>query len=127
MHWASSHHPFDADEIGFIVQHRVGRALSQVDATPEQRDKVNAIARAAVNDVIAMRKDPSSRRDKVLTILTADTIDRSALEALRADGLNTADAASKRIVQAVEDAAEVLKPEQRRQLAEHWKQWHMHP
>src|SRR5271169_6006672 len=63
-YWACHHHAFDAEEIGFIVQHRIDRALSKVDATPEQRDKINAIAKAAVNDVIAMRKDPTGRREK---------------------------------------------------------------
>ncbi len=126
-HWAGHHHAFDAEEITFIVQHRVDRALSKVDATPEQRDKVNAIAKAAIGDVLAMRKDASGGREKFLTIMKADSIDRSALEALRTEHINTADAASKRILQAVADAAEVLKPEQRRQLAARWEQWHMHP
>ncbi len=126
LHWAGHHH-LDAAEINFIVQHRIGRALSKVDATPEQRAKVEAIAKAAVDDVMAMRKDPTSLREKLLAILTADTVDRPALEALRADQFNVANAASKRILQAVAEAAEVLKPEQRRQLAEHWKQGHMHP
>ncbi|MGO9547600.1 MAG: Spy/CpxP family protein refolding chaperone [Rhodomicrobium sp.] len=124
-HWAG-HPRFDAEEITFIVQHRIGRALSKVDATPEQREKIDAIAKAAVNDVMAMRKDRSARREKILAIMKADTIDRSALESLRAEQIGVADTASKRIVQAVEDAADVLKPEQRRQLAERWEQWHMH-
>ncbi|MGO8953733.1 MAG: Spy/CpxP family protein refolding chaperone [Rhodomicrobium sp.] len=126
FHWAGHHRFLDADEIGFIVQHRINRALSKVDATPEQRDKIDTIAKAAVNDVMAMRKDRSGLREKFLTIMKADTIDRSALEALRAEQINNADAASKRILQAVADAAEVLKPEQRRQLAGRWEQWHMH-
>ena len=126
-HWAGHHHAFDAEEIGFIVQHRVDRALSKVDATPEQRDKINAIAKAAVNDVMAVRKDPTSRREKLLAIMTADTIDRSALEALRTEQIDRVNAASKRILQALEDAGDVLKPEQRRLLAERWEQWHMHP
>lgn len=127
LHWAGWHRHFDADEISYIVQHRVGKALSKVDATQEQRDKIDAIAKAAVNDVMAMRKDPSARREKLLAIMKADTIDKPALEALRAEQLDVAQAASKRIVQAVGDAAEVLKPEQRRELAQHWEQWHTRP
>ncbi len=126
FHWGH-HHPFDAEEIAFIVQHRLGHALSRVDATQEQRDKVNAIAKAAIDDVMAMRKDPAARHEKVLAILKADTIDRSALESIRAEQLGVGEAASKRIVQAVADAAEVLKPEQRRQLAAEWERWHMLP
>ena len=125
-HWAH-HHPFDAEEITFIVQHRIGHALSKVDATQEQRDKIDAIAKAAIDDVMAMRKDPAARHEKVLAILKADTIDRSALEAIRAEQLGVGEAASKRIVQAVADAAEVLQPGQRRQLAQEWERWHMLP
>jgi periplasmic protein CpxP/Spy len=127
LHFWGHHHQFDAEEITFFVQHRIGRALSRVDATQEQRDKIDAIAKAAINDVVAMRKDPAARRDKVLAIFKADTIDRSALETIRAEQLGIGEAASKRIVQAIADAAEVLKPEQRRQLADDWQRWHMLP
>jgi periplasmic protein CpxP/Spy len=126
FHWGH-HHPFDAEEITFFVQHRIGHALSRVDATQEQRDKINAIAKAAITDVVAMRKDHDARREQALALFKADSIDRNALEALRAERLSAGDAASKRIVQAVADAAEVLKPEQRRQLAGDWERWHMLP
>lgn len=125
-HWAG-HHPFDAEEIGFIVQHRIDRALSKVDATADQRDKIHAIAKAAISDVIAMRKDQPDGPEKFLAIMKADSVDRSAIESLRTEKLKMADAVSKRILQAVEDAADVLKPEQRRQLADAWQQHHMHP
>jgi len=125
-HWG--HQPFfDAEDIGFIAKHRVERLLSKVNATPEQRDKVDAIVTAAVNDVMALRKDQTGRHEKILAIIKADTVDRSALESLRAEQLGLAEAASKRIVQAVAEAAEVLTPEQRRRLAERWEQWRGHP
>jgi len=63
-------------------------------------------------------------RDKVLAartsareLLTQQTIDRTAIEKLRADQIAIYDAASKRLVQAVADAAEALTPEQRRKLS----------
>ena len=125
-HWG--HQPFfDAEDMSFIVQHRVDRMLTSVDATPEQRSKIDAIVKAAVNEIMPLRKDPDGRREKILAIIKADTVDRSALESLRAEQIGVAEAASKRIVQAVAEAAEVLKPEQRRQLAERWEQWRGHP
>src|SRR5262249_47201901 len=126
-HWAGHHHHLDAEEINFFVEHRTGRILSKADATPEQREKVLAIVKAAVNDVMAMRQDPAARREKFVGILKADPVDKSALEALRAEQISLADAASKRIVQAIADAASQLKPEQRRQLAEGWEHWHIQP
>ena len=54
-----------------------------------------------------------------------------AIESFRAEQLALADAASKRIAQALGDAAEVLTPEQRRKIDEHltarrafWRGWH---
>jgi periplasmic protein CpxP/Spy len=123
-HLAGHHHALDAEEIDYLVEHRVNRLLSKVDATQEQRDKVVRIVKAAVNDVRALRKGPWDQREKFAGLLRADTIDRAALENLRAEQLSTADAATKRLLQAVADAAEVLTPEQRRQLAELWEHRH---
>ena len=67
-------------------------------------------------------------------LLTQPTVDRSAIEALRAEQLSLADAASKRFAQALGDAAEVLTPEQRRKIDDRltelrerrgfWHRWH---
>ena len=67
---------------------------------------------------MALRKDPVARRgEKVLAIFKADTIDRAApWKRSGRSNLVEAEAASKRIVQANADAAEVLKPEQQCQL-----------
>ena len=46
-------------------------------------------------------------------LLTANTIDRAALEKVRAERLAEADRVSKELVNALADVAEVLTPEQR--------------
>ncbi len=125
-HWAH-HHRLDAEEVTFFIQHRFGRVLSAVDATQEQRDRINAIVKDTVKDVMALRKDRAAQREKVLAMFTADSIDRSALEALRAEKLALGDIASKRIVRAIADVAEVLNPEQRRQIAAEWERRHPLP
>jgi Spy/CpxP family protein refolding chaperone len=51
-----------------------------------------------------------------MALLSADTFDRAALETLRAEQVAKFDTASKRIVQAVSDAAGVLTVEQRKEL-----------
>ncbi len=48
------------------------------------------------------------------------------LEALRANQLQLAEQASKRFTQALADIADVLTPEQRKQLAERMGRWHGH-
>jgi uncharacterized membrane protein len=65
-----------------------------------------------------MREKAQAARAQALVLLTAPTIDRAAIERLRADQIALADAASKRITQAVADASDVLSADQRRKIAD---------
>jgi Spy/CpxP family protein refolding chaperone len=57
-------------------------------------------------------------RARGLSLLTAPSVDRSAIERLRVEQMGLADTASKRIAQALADASDVLTPEQRRKVAD---------
>ena len=57
-------------------------------------------------------------------LLLAPSIDRARIESLRAEQVKSLDEASKRLVTAIEDAAEVLSPEQRAALAEQMRKHH---
>ena len=63
-----------------------------------------------------------SARTKAVELLAAPTIDRAAMEQVRAGELALAETASKRVTQAIADAAETLQPAQRAKLAEKMKQ-----
>jgi len=89
----------------------------EIDATAEQQDKLRAVVRGAVKDLLPVRDKMLAARATARDLLTQQTIDRGAIEKLRADQIAVHDAASKRLVQAVADAAEALTPEQRRKLA----------
>jgi protein CpxP len=56
-----------------------------------------------------------------MALMSAPTIDRVAVEALRAKRIAAIDAASKQAVAALVEAAEVLTPEQRTKLVEEMK------
>src|SRR2546430_819945 len=103
----------------------------ELDATSDQQVKVANIARAAVADLRPLREKAHAARAQAITLLTAPTIDRSAIERLRAEQIGLAETASKRIAQALADVAEVLSPEQRRKVADWmasrrhwWARWH---
>lgn len=97
---------------------RIIRHLAiEIDATAEQQDKLRAIMRGAVQDVLPVREKVLAARAAARELLTQQTVDRAAIEKLRSDQIAIHDAASKRLVQAVADAAEVLTPEQRRKLS----------
>ncbi len=91
----------------------------EIDATAEQQDKLRAMMKTAVNDVLPAREKAWTARMKARDILTQPTVDRAELEKLRTEQIALADSVSKRISQALADAAEVLTPEQRKKLNDH--------
>lgn len=103
----------------------------ELDATADQQVKIANIAKAAVADLRPLHEKAHAARAQAVTLLTAPTIDRSAIERLRAEQIGLAETASKRIAQALADAADVLSPEQRRKVADWmasrrtwWARWH---
>jgi len=88
----------------------------EIDATADQQDKLRAIVRAAVKDLVPVREKMMAARATGRELLTQATVDRAALEKLRAEQIATHEAASKQLVQAIADAADVLTPEQRRKV-----------
>jgi len=113
-----------SEDIADRIQHGVKYMLSDVDATADQKTKVTAILQAAAQDVHGLSDQHLAARTQIHEILSAPTIDRARLETVRADELRLADQASKRIVTAVADAAEVLSPEQRTKLMDEMQKHH---
>lgn len=110
------------DIIGAVVEARADRAVRhlaiEVDASPEQAEKLRAIVRDAVKDLLPFRDKIIAMRVTARDLLTRETVDRAAIEKFRTDALAIHDAASRRAFQAVADAAEVLTPDQRRRIAD---------
>ena len=104
------------------IERIVNRLAWAVDASTEQKQKLMGIAQRAADDLAPLREKHLEFRSQVREVLAAPTIDRSKLEALRSDHLKLADDASRRIVAAVADAAEVLTPAQRADLARRLEQ-----
>ena len=123
--------PLSPAQIDDRIDRMTKHMAIEIDATADQQAKVTAIAKAAVADLRPLREKAQAARAQAVTLLTAPTIDRSAIERLRAEQIGLAETASKRIVQALADAADVLNPEQRRKVADWialgrpwWARWH---
>lgn len=104
------------------IEAMVAYSLADIDATPEQRDRIATILKGAVNDLQASRKQHMQARRQSLELLAAPTIDRARLEKLRIEQMQLGDASSRRLLQAMMDAAEVLTPQQRAKIVERWQQ-----
>lgn len=90
----------------------------EIDATAEQQAKLTELAKVLAKEVAPMRDKMRDVRKQAVDLLTAPTVDRAAIEKLRAEQITTADQLSKRVTEALAGAAEVLTPEQRKSLAE---------
>lgn len=98
--------------------------LSRIAASDTQRQQVQAIVRATVQELGPVRQRHMQNRQMLLQALAQPTIDRAALGNIRHTGLQLVDMASERIISVLADIAEVLTPEQRTKLAEFTNRWH---
>lgn len=108
--------PLDPARAEDRVDRMMRHLAIEVDATADQEAKLRAIAKAAVKDLVPMRERAVAGRQRARTLLTQPTVDRGAIESFRAEQMALADTASRRIAQALADAAETLTPDQRRKL-----------
>ena len=120
--------PLDPARVDEHLERMLKHLYVEIDATDEQKQKLAPIVKEAAKDLLPLREKTRDARRKALDLLTQDSIDRAAIETLRAEQLQLAEQASKRIAQTLADAAEVLTPAQRKELAlrveRHRRGWH---
>jgi Spy/CpxP family protein refolding chaperone len=107
---------FDPAQAEDRADRMVRHMAIELEATDAQQDKLRAVAKAAVKDLVPMREKVQQARLKARELLTQPTLDRAEIERFRTEQLALADTFSKRVAQAVGDAAEILTPDQRRKL-----------
>ena len=96
----------------------------EIDATDAQKQQLAPIVKDAALDLVPLRAKLHDGRRQAVDLLSQPSIDRAALETLRADQLTLAEQASQRLTRALADVADVLMPEQRKRLAGRITRWH---
>jgi len=91
--------------------------LTQIGATDAQKAQIEGLLEPALEEMKAAHEGHSAAFKQFHDEITAPSIDRARIESLRAAQMKALDAASKRLVTAISDAAEVLSPDQRAALA----------
>jgi periplasmic protein CpxP/Spy len=109
---------FDPAQAEQRADRAVRHAAIELDATDAQQDKLRAVVKAAVKDLIPLREKTQAARLKARELLTQPTIDRAEIEKFRTEQVALADTFTKRVAQAIGDAAEILTPDQRRKLSD---------
>jgi protein CpxP len=118
------HGPLDPARLDEHLDRMLKHLYVELDATEAQQQRLAPIAKAAVRDLLPLRTKMTETRRQALDLLARETVDRAALESLRAEKLALAEQGSRRLAQALADAADVLTPAQRRALAERLERRH---
>ena len=108
------------DRIERIVKH----VAIEIDATPEQQEKIITLVAATAKELKPVHTRMRAAGKEIHELLTATTIDRAALEKLRAARLADADKVSKDLFDTVADVADLLSVEQRKVLEKRIQQFH---
>jgi Spy/CpxP family protein refolding chaperone len=116
------HHMHGGPMGGFMGGRMLEHALDSVNASAEQRTRIQEIMKAAAADLRQQREASRGLREQAMALFTQPTVDARAVEALRQQMVQQHDQSSRRWTQALLDASAVLTPEQRQQLAERMKQ-----
>ncbi|MER8613177.1 hypothetical protein [Mesorhizobium sp. M1216] len=96
-----------------LVEREFGRMLGQIDATPEQEEKLEAIRDEFFFDITLIVFGFLYNGEDLEKLPTSE-----AAEKLRAEFVAAVDKASRKLKKALLDGGEVLTPEQRAKLAE---------
>ena len=95
--------------------------MREVEAGEEQRTKIATIVEDLKPGVLTFYRERETLRTDFVGALEADPVDPAELNRIREAGLGLADRAFAQGLDAVVKVSEVLTPEQRRQLAQAWR------
>ena len=100
------------------ARHAAQWLADEVDATAEQKERIDAIAAELVARIYPLRSAHRANKQALLVELAEPTVNHDALEQLRQAELGLAESASRYVTEAVAELADVLTPEQRAALVE---------
>jgi Spy/CpxP family protein refolding chaperone len=98
--------------------------LRSVSATDEQKERTRQVTDRLVDQLGPLVEKHRELHAALVSELAKPQIDRAAIEKLRQDGLSLADQASRIAVDGIEAVADVLTPEQRRDLIDLGRRLH---
>lgn len=123
-HTGGSHHgPMAGRSAEDHLEH-MQALLTKIGASEAQKTQIEAILKPALDDMKATHEAHFAAFKQFHEAISAPSIDRAQLETLRAAQVKLLDEASKRLVIAISDAAEVLSPDQRAALAQEIEKHH---
>jgi protein CpxP len=114
-----------ADAMEMHLEH-VQAMLGKVGASDAQKTQIDGIFKAAMADLQSAHEQHFSGLKQIHELLLAPTVDRSRIEQVRTEQIRSFDVESQRLLTALDDAADVLTPEQRAALKSEIDAHHSH-
>lgn len=111
------HHRPDPARMEKMVTHRVDDALDDLKATPEQRQRINAVKDRMLASARTMRGDHQATVKEALGLWEASSFDRARALALVDARLDAMRAMAHEAVDAAAEVHATLTPEQRAEVA----------
>jgi Spy/CpxP family protein refolding chaperone len=115
--------PMGGHQFAMHLDH-LDAVLTRAQVPEAQKTQVEAILEGAFKEWTRLHEKHSAAFGQMHELLLAPSVDRAQIETLRAEQVRALDEASKRLVGAFGDAAELLTPEQRAALAEEMHKMH---
>jgi len=114
----------DPTQVAAFVTDRLDDALDDLDATPEQRTRIQAIKDRVLEKVQALRADRQATHQVLLGEWNAAQVDRAKVHALIDERAARMQALAHEVADAAIEAHDVLTPEQRAKVAKKAERFH---
>jgi len=95
---------------------RIKHLLKKVDASPEQEARITTIAADIEQQMALSRASQDAQKQRIIEALTSESLDNAALEKIRGNWNKQLETESEIVFGAIISMAEVLTPEQRKDL-----------
>lgn len=116
--------PLNVELASKFADKRMQHLLDEVKANDAQKAKASGIVKASLEKGAPLAEKLRDNHVQMRKLMSAASLDKVAIEALRAEQIKLTDEASKLATQTMQEVAEVLTPEQRAKLAEKMESRH---